>query len=132
MYRSGRFRTLLLTVAIFLPGTGSVLAQSNTTLITTEVHLRWGPRPGVSRYRLQLASDSAFGDIVFDRVVAGNDYQINDLPPGRYFWRVAPLTGTLGEFSSAGIIEVSKSTPLESPAPLPISTPVNGSSRADI
>jgi outer membrane protein assembly factor BamB len=133
----GHIRVLLLTAAILLSGPLIVLAQGTSTsnnnqTNTTEVHLRWGPRPGVSRYRLQLSSDSAFGDIVFDRVVAGSDYQINDLPPGQYFWRVAPLTGTLGEFSSAGIIEVSKSTPLESPAPLPISTRVNESSRPDI
>ncbi|SRR6266436_601152 len=128
MYRSGHFRALLLTVAIFLPATGSVLAQSNTTPITTEVHLRWGQRPGVSRYRLQLASDSAFSDIVFDRVVAGNDYQINDLSPGRYFWRIAPLTGTLGEFSSAGVIDVSTPSSQANPASLPVSPPVNNSS----
>src|SRR6266403_3240045 len=134
---TGHIRVLLLTAAILLSGPLIVLAQGtsisdNNQASTTEVHLRWGPRPGVSRYRLQLASDSAFGDIVFDRVVAGNDYQIHDLPPGRYFWRVAPLTGALGEFGSAGIIEVSKSNTLESPAPLPISTPVNGASRPDI
>src|SRR6266404_3741843 len=133
---TGHTRVLLLAAAILLSGPLIVLAQGtsisdNNQANTTEVHLRWGPRPGVSRYRLQLASDSAFGDIVFDRVVAGNDYRISDLPPGRYFWRVAPLTGTLGEFSSAGIIELSKSTPLESPAPLPISTPVSGASRPD-
>src|SRR6266403_657075 len=111
MYCSGHLRGLLLTAAMLLPCTLLVLAQAapaNSQANSTEVHLRWGSRPGVSRYRLQLASDSAFADIVFDRVVAGNDYQINDLPPGRYFWRVAPLTGTLGEFSSGGIIELSK------------------------
>jgi outer membrane protein assembly factor BamB len=129
MYCSGHFRALLLTAAMLLPGTVSVLAQTNTTENTTEVHLRWGPRPGVSRYRLQLASDSEFSDIVFDRVVAGNDYRVNDLPPGRYFWRIAPLTATRGEFSSAGVIEVSTSTSRESPTPLPIAPPVNNSSR---
>src|SRR5882672_11279839 len=129
MYCSGYFRVLLLTAAMLLPGTVSVLAQTNTTETnTTEVHLRWGPRPGVSRYRLQLASDGAFADIVFDRVVAGNDYRVNDLPPGRYFWRIAPLTATRGEFSSAGVIEVSKSSSRESPT-LPIVAPVNNSSR---
>jgi outer membrane protein assembly factor BamB len=127
MYRSGYFRALLLTAAIFLPGMVSVLAQGNTTPTTTEVHLRWGQRPGVSRYRLQLASDSAFSDIMFDRVVPGNDYQVNDLAPGRYFWRIAPLTDNLGEFSSAGIIEVGKPTSQASPTPLPITRPVNNS-----
>jgi outer membrane protein assembly factor BamB len=130
MYRSGYFQVLLLTAAMLLPGTVSVLGQSNTTQNNTEVHLRWGQRPGVSRYRLQLASDSGFADIVFDRVVTGNDYQVNDLAPGRYFWRIAPLSGTLGEFSSAGIIEVSKLTPPASPTRLPIAPPVNDTSRA--
>jgi len=114
---------------MLLPGALSVLAQTGVTENPTEVHLRWGPRPGVSRYRLQLASDSAFADIVFDRVVAGNDYRVNDLPPGRYFWRVAPLTAARGEFSSAGVIEVSKPTLRESPTPLPITPAANDSSR---
>ena len=129
MYCSGHFRVLLLTAAMLLPGTVSVLAQTSTSENPTEFHLRWGPRPGVSRYRLQLASDRAFADIVFDRVVAGNDYRVNDLPPGRYFWRIAPLTATRGEFSSAGVIEVSKPTSRQSPTPLPITPPVNDSSR---
>jgi outer membrane protein assembly factor BamB len=77
-------------------------AQTNTT-----VHLRWGQRAGVSRYRLQLAQDSSFRDIVFDRIVDGNEIDIDDLTPGRYFWRIASLTTKLGEFSSGGIIEVS-------------------------
>src|SRR5258708_36412535 len=113
MYCSGGLRGLLLTAAMLLSGTVFVLAQTapaNSETNNPEVHLRWGSRPGVSRYRLQLASDSAFADIVFDRVVAGNEYQIKDLSAGRYFWRVAPLTAKLGEFSSAGNIEVTRAT----------------------
>jgi outer membrane protein assembly factor BamB len=75
--------------------------QSNTT-----VRLRWGARPGVSRYRLQLASDANFRDIVFDRVINGNQTVVDDLAPGNYFWRVAPLTNALGQFSSVGQIEI--------------------------
>jgi len=85
----------------------------------TSVHLRWGPRPGVSRYRLQLAQDRDFADIVFDRVVAGLESEINDLDPGRYFWRVAPLTAKLGDFSSAGVIEVKPPAPVIRPRPSP-------------
>jgi PQQ-like domain len=69
----------------------------------TSVTLRWGARPGVSRYRLQLAQDANFSDIVFDRVVNGHEYRISELSPGRYFWRVASLGA---EFSSAGVIEI--------------------------
>jgi outer membrane protein assembly factor BamB len=74
----------------------------------------------VSRYRLQLAQDRNFADIVFDRVVNGLESEINDLDPGRYFWRVAPLNGKLGEFSSAGVIEVRPPpTVVRTPLPAP-------------
>jgi hypothetical protein len=52
--------------------------------------VRWQGKPGVSRYRLQLATDEKFGDVVFDRAVEGRQYVVKDLPPGNYFWRVAP------------------------------------------
>lgn len=70
------------------------------------VTLRWGARPGVTRYRLQLANDAGFIDVIFDRVVSGHEYRLNDLPHGKYYWRVASLNTKRGEFSSAGVIEV--------------------------
>ena len=109
MYCSGHLRGLLLTAAMLLSGTVFVLAQTapaNPQTNSTEVHLRWGSRPGVSRYRLQLASDNAFADIVFDRVVAGNEYQIKDLPAGRYFWRIAPLLAFGGYLTLVNIVFV--------------------------
>jgi len=102
----------LVLAGVQLPalGIGSPLAPnqlgSSAQGQSTKVHLRWGARPGVRRYRLQLAGDREFNDIIFDRVVSGNEYEISDLVPGRYFWRVAALTTTL-EYSSAGVIDVS-------------------------
>ncbi|MDT7690395.1 MAG: FG-GAP-like repeat [Acidobacteriota bacterium] len=52
--------------------------------------VRWQGKPGVSRYRLQLASDEKFEDIVFDQAVEGRQYVVKGLAPGNYFWRVAP------------------------------------------
>jgi outer membrane protein assembly factor BamB len=136
MYRLGHFRALLLTVAILLSGLSRSFAQSTPATShalnsqTTEVQLRWGIRPGVARYRLQLATDSLFSDIVFDRVVSGNDYRISELEPGRYFWRIAPLTKQRGEFSSAGVIEVSRTLPQSSPTPLSRIQPVKEPSSA--
>jgi outer membrane protein assembly factor BamB len=92
--------------------------QSNTT-----VHLEWGKRPGVARYRLQLASDVNFRDIVFDRVINGNQTQVNDLAPGNYFWRVAPLTNALGQFSSAGQIEIKAAASPAAGLKTPVATP---------
>src|SRR5712692_8915163 len=87
----------------FKPSQSSSTAQGQST----QVHLRWGARPGVLRYRLQLSRDREFNDIIFDRVISGNEYEMSDLTPGRYFWRVAALTTKPLEFSSAGVIDVS-------------------------
>ncbi len=51
--------------------------------------VRWQGKPGVNRYRLQLATDQKFEDIVFDQAVEGRQYVVKGLPPGDYFWRVA-------------------------------------------
>ncbi|HYY99527.1 MAG TPA: PQQ-binding-like beta-propeller repeat protein [Pyrinomonadaceae bacterium] len=51
--------------------------------------VRWQGRAGVNRYRLQVATDEKFEDIVFDQAVEGRQYVVKGLPPGNYFWRVA-------------------------------------------
>jgi outer membrane protein assembly factor BamB len=111
-------------MAVLLCGVAAMGQRTAPTAIETAqktvVTVRWGARPGVSRYRLQLANDRDFADIVFDRVVYGHEYQVSDLLPGKYFWRVASLDGKLGEFSSAGVIDVTQHT--ETTTPL-IATP---------
>ena len=58
--------------------------------VPPSVLVRWQGKPGVERYRLQLATDDKFEDIVFDQAVEGRQYVVKGLPPGSYFWRVAP------------------------------------------
>src|SRR6266404_1117160 len=101
-------RVLLLVASTMLAANLVATARQpqESSQAKTTVHLRWGARPGVFRYRLQLANDSSFRDIVFDRVINGIETTVDDLAAGRYFWRVAPLTPKLGEFSSAGVVEV--------------------------
>lgn len=115
--------SLLMAAALLLAGLpalsiSSPIANSSSPATPagqrTSAHLRWGARPGVIRYRLQLASDREFNDIIFDRVVSGNEYEISDLVPGRYFWRVAALSDKPLQFSSAGVIDVSPA--IEKPA----------------
>ena len=100
----------------FLAPAGAVIQENPPP---TSVTLRWGGRPGVSRYRLQLANDPTFIDVVFDRVVSGHEYRLNDLPPGRYYWRVASLNAKRGEFSSAGVIEVRANGAAKTPSGTP-------------
>lgn len=103
--------------ALAWSGSAAAVAQDNPP--QTSVTLHWGARPGVSRYRLQLANDATFSDIVFDRVVSGHEYRLNDLAPGRYYWRVASLNAKRGEFSSAGVIEVPANGGPKTPSPTP-------------
>src|SRR5215208_4227400 len=60
------------------------------TQLPPSILVRWQGKPGVNRYRLQLATDVKFEDVVFDQAVEGRQYVVKDLPPGNYFWRVAP------------------------------------------
>jgi outer membrane protein assembly factor BamB len=117
---SGHLRMLTLATIFLVAGQislGQTPTQSSVPSgnSTTTVRLHWGARAGVSRYRLQVARDLGFSDIVFDHVVAGTEQQINDLAPGRYFWRIAALTKSLGEFSSAGTVDVSADARLDRP-----------------
>lgn len=108
----------LLIAGIAMPVAGQASGPSPSQNKTT-IHLRWAARPGVSRYRLQLSVDRQFTDIVFDRVVTGTDMVIDDLLPGRYYWRIAELTAKLGEFSSPAAIDVSAEAVTTRPTPTP-------------
>src|SRR5262249_14250583 len=86
-----------------------------------------------SQFRFQLARDSGFSDIVVDRVVTGTGTEVSHLEPGKYFWRVAPLTGTLGGFSLPQAISalrinktdaVRQRTVKPQPSERPVSTPL--------
>ena len=125
-------RLVVLTVVIMLWCTPTVAQQTEANARpTSSVTVRWSASPGVTRYRLQVAHDRDFADIVFDGVVRGLEYQNDDLPPGNYFWRVASLDPKIGEFSSPALIEVSeRSAPAASPsatAPRDVNTPANAS-----
>lgn len=74
-------------------------AQSTAAQVTSSAHIRWAGKPKITRYRLQLARDEKFSDIVFDKRIDGNDYTVTEIPPGSYFWRVAPAVNETGAYS---------------------------------
>ncbi|HEX8922897.1 MAG TPA: hypothetical protein VF766_15590, partial [Pyrinomonadaceae bacterium] len=105
-------RFILLTLLLAIVPTPNLLAQSSppTAQAKTSLHLRWPGQQGVLRYRLQLAKDEQFKDIVFDRAVFGTEYVVTELGAGRYFWRVAPAVKETGTFSAARPIEIVEET----------------------
>ena len=123
MFCSTHARVAFLFAALILaPSLNLLRAQDTVQPEKTTIQLSWGERRGVSLYRLQLARDRGFADMVFDRLVSGNKAEVKDLAPGRYFWRVAPLTTKLGAYSPALPVEVRsalRSPVLPSPTPTP-------------
>ena len=75
--------------------------QPAATQVPPSVLVRWQGKPGISRYRLQVATDAKFEDVVFDQAVEGYQYVVKGLTPGNYFWRVAPaMAETSATYSS--------------------------------
>ncbi len=103
-----RFFLLTLILAAS-PFAADARAQGTTTppaQTKTSLHLRWPAQEGVLRYRLQLARDEQFQDIVFDRAVFGTEYVVTELGPGKYFWRFAPAVKETGTFTTPRPIEI--------------------------
>lgn len=133
--RSSRLKTLYLglLLALTLPAhpTAHVAAQPATATATQKqttaeqtaatLKLKWAARPRVRRYRLQVALDEKFTDIVFDRAVVGLEHEVGGLQPGKYYWRVAPATPETGRYSAPALVEATTPAPAVPVAPV---TPV--------
>ncbi len=62
---------------------------NNETYISSNTGLNWNLVYGANTYRVQLASDTLFANIISDIIVSTNSYQLNALLNStNYFWRV--------------------------------------------
>ena len=92
---------LALALSFTLAGSTFVQAQqAGAKLISFPVAIQWPRQKGVAKYRLQIASDETFRDIFFDGRVQGERYIATALPPGYYYWRMAPADSSTGLFST--------------------------------
>jgi outer membrane protein assembly factor BamB len=124
-----KLRFVFLIIIALAPASVTV-AQNKTRAsaqASTSLHLVWPAQKGVLRYRLQLARDEQFKDIVFDRAVFGTEYLVSDLAPGSYYWHVAPAVKETGAYTKPRLIEITGETKLDAveevktPALLPLS-----------
>ena len=76
--------------------------------VSTSARIQWKAQEHASRYRLQVARDEGFTDMVIDKAVSGNGYLIGGLPEGKYYWRVAPIGGEGGNYSSPKSVRLVK------------------------
>jgi outer membrane protein assembly factor BamB len=107
---------ILLVLAIAPLTSGQNKPAPTTTQASTSLHLVWPVQQGVLRYRLQLARDEQFKDIVFDRAVFGTEYLVTELAPGRYYWHVAPAVKETGTYTKPRLIEIAGETKTDAAA----------------
>jgi len=98
-----------LMIAALVPLFISICISIHPEIVDAQIvapHLQWGKQLGVQRYRLQIARDGRFEDIVFDGAINGNQHTPTSLPAGRYYWRVAPAEGETGRFLGTAVFEI--------------------------
>jgi outer membrane protein assembly factor BamB len=89
----------LLVSAVF---SSSTLARQKYSPAQAPVaKIQWTKQPGVTKYRLQIATDEKFSDVLFDGLIMGSEYVVRDLAPGRYYWRIAQAQNETGQFGKA-------------------------------
>lgn len=81
------------------------------------ISLQWSTLAEAVRYRVQVARDAQFGDVVDDRQAeAAAMATLRDLVPGVYFWRVAGINAAneSGDWSASRRFVLRPATPLVS------------------
>lgn len=99
------------------PGSASAQQPNAAGQNSAPFTIRWQPKPRVKRYRLQVARDEKFNDIVFDRAVVGLEQEVTGLQSGKYYWRVAPATKETGRYSAPALVEATIPVPRIAPVP---------------
>lgn len=119
-------KTLCLSLIVALSLPLSVRAQPTAATqkpnaaeqAAAPLKLKWAAKPRVRRYRLQVALDEKFTDIVFDRAVVGLEQEVAGLQPGKYYWRVAPATPETGRYTTPALVEATPPAPVTPIAPV--------------
>ena len=78
---------ITLACSTFIRGQVNVSSSAQPNL----PRLKWTKPTGAERYRLQIARDDRFNDVLFDGIVSGEEYVVKDLSPGSYYWRLTSL-----------------------------------------
>lgn len=69
-----------------------VYPQNNAEGLATTFQLEWEPNVNASSYRLQVATDANFNNLVVNQLVAETNYLASNLTQSMsYFWRVLPV-----------------------------------------
>ncbi len=90
---SDRTLDLLLTVNTSLPGTFSLTAPADAAFnVSRTPQLEWTASSQVSEYRVEIATDPAFTNVVYQATESGTSHQVATslASSTEFFWRVTP------------------------------------------
>lgn len=92
-------------LALMLAACTTIPNHNSTAFAQTVEHpvffpttIEWPKLNGVTKYRLQIADDEDFRNVLFDVRLVGGPHNVCWLSPGYYYWRVAPSNGKTGAF----------------------------------
>lgn len=113
---SKRRKSFLLTILLLIAC--AFVGPSGSAQLKPTAQIVWAQQPGITTYRLQIANDEQFNDVLFDRLITGSEYVVQELEVGNYFWRVAPAGIETVKFQKAAPFAVRM--PKVVPAPVPL------------
>jgi hypothetical protein len=81
-----------------LPSPPSMRAPDDNAItkylaVPPRIGFRWGRVANAQNYRLELASDANFSQILVDQYFDGTSFTHGNLAPGEYFWRISARSG---------------------------------------
>lgn len=79
-----------------VPKTPAAISPADNAIrISTDSSLTWSEMSDAMVYRLQIATDSNFSSIIYDKEPGTTSYLLNTVKPGlfKYYWRVASNNG---------------------------------------
>jgi subtilisin-like proprotein convertase family protein len=88
-------KTFNLTVKVYSDQFGNMnllFPSQNLNDVATNSTFSWQPNSNATSYRLQIASDQAFQNIVLNELVDETQFSVTGLlPSSAYYWRVLPI-----------------------------------------
>ncbi len=99
-------------VVIDLPPTPRLVSPARGAVLDLggsgqPVPFEWQRVAGATAYRVQVAWDAAFRELVLDTVTSATRFEMPALSPGRYYWRVRSVAGVVeGEPATASVFRV--------------------------
>ncbi len=74
-----------------------VFPKDGQMIFTDTVHFQWNTYLNTQTYHLQVATDTAFTQLLLNADVHGNDTVVKGfVPDNTYYWRIMPQGGTYG------------------------------------